>query len=461
MSETIITETIRDGNGVLTDVDSIVFRDPTGAFGVRRTDTLAIVVAAGVALTHVSTGVYRYVITDPAPNINYQYWIRAEYLGEVYEFEKERSGATGGGVAPETIPDALPRSCIGLARYAKLTGYSECALNGVAKEGEVNGECDNPLWTQYQRDTLLYYLAEAQSEIENVTGYPLCPTYFTDEFHSLRTQSAFPIHSRWMKVLAAGVRAETDIQTQATIDYSVEPALIGSLATSVTDVNEIHVFYPGSEREIEPSKVTIAGGSVQIWIPRCRLVTPDAFDTPQGGLDYTDLTNFLEVADVKRVYTDSNVNAEFVYAHRETVGACPHCGCATCGEATEDACLYVANPATGALDALRATNTGGVWTVNRNCYDACPTGVRVNYLAGLSQLTAQLETAVLRLAHSLMPVSPCGCDVFRSLWERDTHVPDFISPEREASSFGWSDGAFFAWKQAHAPNVQSRRASVL
>lgn len=456
MSETIIQETIRIG-GVPTDVTSVVFRDPTNTFGVRRTDNLATVVAAGVSFEHIGTGVYRYVITDPAENLTYNYWVEVTYAGETYAFEKDKSGTTGGGVAPDTIPDALERSCVSLARYAKIVGYSECAIHGVNMESEAHGDCENPIWSQFQRDTLLRYLAEAQADIEGILGYPLCPTYFTAEEHPYR----FPVHTKHVKVIAAGVRAESNVLASAAVDYSVEPARIGPVATSVTDEDEIKVFYPGSEREIEAQRVVISGGTVTVWIPRCRLVAPDAFDTPQGGLDYDDLSNFLNVVDVRRVYTNNATNAQLVYPHRDSVTPCAACGCATCGEATTDACLYVLNSNTGALNALQATYSSGSWSATecRACHTSRPGKVRVNYLAGLTTRDLKLESAVIRLAHTKMPYSPCGCDPLKSSWERDNRIPEVLTRERENSPLGLQDGAWYAFQAALSK--KSIRAGVL
>lgn len=75
-------------DGVLTDVTSAVLRDPTLAFGVKRTDTGAIIVAAGTAFTHVGTGLYQYTITDPAPGLTYQYWIEIVADGETQRIER-------------------------------------------------------------------------------------------------------------------------------------------------------------------------------------------------------------------------------------------------------------------------------------------------------------------------------------------------------------------------------------
>lgn len=457
MSETTIQFDLRIG-GVLTDATpgSVVLSNPAGTFGVRRLDTLATVVAAGTPLVHISTGVYRYSFTDPAPNLTYNYYVQWEYGGNTYNIEQDISGNTGGGVAPSEIPDALPRSCISLARYAFLTGYSECAISGVNNPTDAHGDCENPIWTEFQRNTLLRYLSIAQSKIEKVLKYPLCPTYYAAEEHIYR----FPLHTDWVRLIAAGIRAESDILASAAIDYSVEPARIGPLATSVTDPAQVKLFYPGSEREIEPSKISISGGNVTLWVPRCRMVHPDFFATPEGGLEYDELSNFLDAVDVKRVYTDTSVNASLVYAHRETVSECVACGCFTCGEALEDGCLYVRNPKTGAMDVLKGSFSGGVWTANcSQCHCTRPDKVRVNYLAGLTTRDEELEDATIRLAHTLMPVTPCGCDPLKSMWERDNKIPEFRDNARLENPWGDSDGALYAYRMANLREV--KRAGVL
>lgn len=350
-----------------------------------------------------------------------------------------------------SIPEALPRSCISIARYAVLTGYSECALNGVNAPTDVHGDCENPIWSQYQRDTLLYYLSEAQMEIEQVTGYPLCATYFENEQHPYR----FPVHADWTKLLTAGRTAETTLAAGTSVNYAADPAVIGPLATTVTDPNEIKIFHPGSEREIEPSLVSIAGGNVTIEIPRCRLVDP-AVPVLQGGLAWDDTDNFIATVDVKRVYLDTSVNAKLVWFHR-AAEACPSCGCLTCGEYTADGCLVILNPETGAMGAVRASFNDGWTPTCGHCYSSRPDAIRLYYQAGLSARNLQVENAVLRLAHAKMPSSICGCDVLRSMWERDTRIPEVLTSERENCPFGMSDGAWTAWKFANA--AASRRMS--
>jgi hypothetical protein len=60
--------------GVLTDVTSVTLADlPTvPAYGIRRTDTGAVAVAAGTSLVRVSTGVYEYEFAD-TPGVPYEW----------------------------------------------------------------------------------------------------------------------------------------------------------------------------------------------------------------------------------------------------------------------------------------------------------------------------------------------------------------------------------------------------
>src|SRR5688572_14600986 len=94
-------------NGVLTDATSVVLRDPGAAFGVRRKDTLAAVVASGTAVPRTSLGTYSYAFTDPAGGLAYNYWVEAVFSGATYRFEKETSQpASAAAVSYLTVVDA-------------------------------------------------------------------------------------------------------------------------------------------------------------------------------------------------------------------------------------------------------------------------------------------------------------------------------------------------------------------
>lgn len=75
-----IRRTTRIG-GVLANVTSLVLCDPTGAYGIKRNDTDAVVVAADTAMTNVSVGTYEYTFTDVA-GVSYTVWLKRVYGGQ-------------------------------------------------------------------------------------------------------------------------------------------------------------------------------------------------------------------------------------------------------------------------------------------------------------------------------------------------------------------------------------------
>ncbi len=119
MSTTTIQWNLHVG-GVLTDATSVVFRDPTNTFGVRRLDTLAVVVAAGVALVHTGLGTYSYTFVDPAGGLVYNYWIEWVYNLNTFRYEQDISGTTPGPTPP--VDAAVTAGCGG--RYAEAWQFA-------------------------------------------------------------------------------------------------------------------------------------------------------------------------------------------------------------------------------------------------------------------------------------------------------------------------------------------------
>lgn len=352
-------------------------------------------------------------------------------------------------------------SAIKLAKYAQLAAIPECFLLGVADPNVAADEC-NPIWSYSQRAMIAKYLREAQDEIEQVTHYPLAPRWFTDESHPYRV----PLHLDWHKVIETGVKAVANIGLAQAVDHTADPAVVGPIATTVTDPDEIIVYHPGTDIEIVPSSIVIAGGNVTINIPRCRLVTQAAQDNDENGIDYTDTGcssfgptgSFECFVDVKRVYNDASTQGTLVWPHQSS--DCAYCGCPSCGEYTHDACVYIKNAESGAVDLLKAAYADGAWTADScTCHCSLPSYARVNYRAGMTPLSKQAEDAIIRLAHAKMPSEPCGCGTVQSMWKRDRNVPEVLTRERLNCPFGLSDGAWVAWRFANA--LASRRLMVM
>ncbi len=92
-------------NGTPTDPTSIILRDPTGAYGIKRDDTGAVIVAAGTAMSQTATGVFEYTVSGVDASTTYTASIEIVYAGETYHFEI--TAIAGVDVANVTFPDGL------------------------------------------------------------------------------------------------------------------------------------------------------------------------------------------------------------------------------------------------------------------------------------------------------------------------------------------------------------------
>lgn len=335
-------------------------------------------------------------------------------------------------------------SAVRLARYAAIISYPECNFFGVNADVATGFQC-REIWTKDQRDMVLKYLAEAQYEIEKEVGYPLAPRYIglnqSEEYQDW--QEFKPrIVTRFARFIEAGIEATSNIAIGSVVSHLTDPAVVGPIATTVTNQDEIHVYHPGTDIEIDPSQIVIAGGTVTIYIPRCRMVTQAMADNPDTGIDYNTVANFEATVDVRRIYTDTTTQATLVYPK----------SCAGCDEETVAGCIYVRNKRVGIIDLNFASTNG-------NLCECKPQLVKLHYKAGADVLTRQAEDAIVRLAHAKMPSEPCGCDVIKRLWGRDTNVPEVLTRERLNCPFGLSNGAWTAWKFAQSMKVM--RGSTL
>jgi hypothetical protein len=315
---------------------------------------------------------------------------------------------------------------LSLARYAHIIGYSDCAFFGVDDPSNVNYAC-RKIWTGYDRSNIADYLAEAQEEIENVIGYPMAGKWFEDEEHTYTS----PVSLNFSRILALGIKSCTKIGDGSAVSYLAEPATV-VVPTTLTSTDDIHVYYPDTEEEISPSNMVIAGGNLTISIPKCRLVEYSVRDNDENGIDPTNMTNFQTTVDVVHCTTDTTDQGELVYV--------PSACNTDCTEEVLPICVYLDNASIGTVLLGKP--------VSCICSTGLLTKVRINYKAGLTSLTKQMEMAIVRLAHSKMPTEPCGCDITQRLWKRDRNVPEILDRERLNCPFGLSDGAWMAYKMA-------------
>lgn len=121
-------------NGTLTDVTSAVLSDSTATYGVRRADSGGTVVAAGTAMTHVSTGTYTYTFTEPALGLDYEYVVKATRGGVPSYHAFTKPGATADASTTGTtsitlqVPDTDEPTGIELTGITRLDTNTSVAL---------------------------------------------------------------------------------------------------------------------------------------------------------------------------------------------------------------------------------------------------------------------------------------------------------------------------------------------
>jgi len=361
------------------------------------------------------------------------------------------SGAGSGGstiIVAEYASLISECSAVKLARYAHLVGYDENPFWGIAHNLSDN-QC-RYIWSLADRMMVAKYLCEAQKEIEAELGYLIGYQWTIEEKRPYRC----PTFANYGHVIALGIETHSAILTSAAVNHATDPAVIGPIATSVTDISEIAVFHPGTEIEIIPSSVIISGGMLTIEIPRCRMIKVDYINNLDVGLDYADVATWGETTvDVVRRYNDQTT--QVILSNNHSCSAV--CSATGCSAYTQTACGYVKYPGIGAIEVFPADYIDGAW-IRRSCRCSDYEEMQLNYLSGVP-ITHQLEDMIVRLAHAKMPKEPCGCDPLRNLWERDSKIPDTITRERINCTFGTSDGAWTAWRWAQS--LKLRRGGIV
>ena len=360
-------------------------------------------------------------------------------------------------VPTQRLPKTFrPNPAVSIEEYSRWIDASECEILGVANAPNQNNfEC-RLIWSLSQRQYIQQYLSEAQEELEQFLGYFLNADWvvgdiasepdrlmrYVDQqtpafnngrkmgWHSGWYKNLGVFKARWKHLIKVGTRAESDIELGATVSYATEPAVV-TVATSVEDINEIHVYHPGSNIEINVSEITLAGGTATISIPRCRLVKESLLDNDKNGVDYNTISNFEETVDVKRVFTDTTKQATVI---------CSKCG--SCETTTKSNCLSILNERQGTLEMKNNTLT---------CSCGCvPERIGLNYYCGEQNVTQKAKEMIIRLSHTKMPSEPCGCLIAQRLWQDDREVSDVVTNDQLNNPFGIMRGALITWQWVRA-----------
>lgn len=390
-------------------------------------------------------------------------------------------------MARASIDTLLP-----LDTWAKLMGINPWEFNQIG-EGfpkQNTAQCEHVFfqysWQQdfLSREEIAKCISMAEDMIAAQLTYYPAPKYFVDEVHAYprpynRELYAGGVTNRgqlksvqvnWHKVLGGGVLARTSIAAGVAVTLSdsdgdgVDDTFTASQATSVTDPNEIALYFTAVDRNnepidetwrIRPIRVSISAGTATIVGPSYLLVKPDlTFVTNAVVLNVTDASIYVTTLDMYRVYKDDDTTSA---KQGNAIWELTPCADPPCGVEYSALCLGDRRGEIGFVSIA--------YDLDSSCHSRGPDRVSVNYLAGEPLVNGQMNSImadiVAHLATALLPVDKCGCersDRIVAYWREvapgaGEGLRESIRGSYGENPFGPQRGAQYAWNRIQ-PIVQ-------
>lgn len=392
-----------------------------------------------------------------------------------------------------------------LAKWGEYAGIHPLHLYGISTtEIQAGPFSCGTVWSQHEwqktdavsRDEVLRAIRSAEDDIEDVLGHHLIPTWdygelvrlprpyrselvWTDTFDFRGFPHGF--FAKWGHFIDAGFRHKElidDPVNPTPITWDAADADSGwpqfgtvTVNTTVTDPEEIHVYYPGEngddEFEIRPVQVSISGGVATIRIRRelCALQSLYNSMLPfTSPIDGSNDANFTGSVDVYRVYNDPSVNAQLIWEYDNI---------------TQSGRIFARDNLPSLLSYEPANYVNGAWS---NCISICagrnPDSLRAWYRSGwvnprtglYNEMDPLFARAVAMLSIARLNRPPCGCmqEAFTeyqmdlSVSGGGNTVAHQITDEELANPLGTKRGAVNAWRIiSRFPSRNPNRTGVI
>lgn len=337
-------------------------------------------------------------------------------------------------------------------------------------------------------DNMVYWPAPVYSE-DTIAW----PKYFDPRLHR---SARIDARGGWIPVLLQegyvqniGVEAFTEIQASAPLVFSdrdgdgLDDTFTISVPTSVTDPNEIAVYFTDADRlfeddafsarwRVEPVTVTITAGNALIIGKRWLVVKPTEYeDKGNYPINPTLPANFVTVLDVYRRYTNRDGVDSHVDSQAALIWESRPCSCCGSGSSSDPSAEGWVAARSGIRDIYSGlvtpaeavyNATSGTWVHPGGCLQSCgePDKVKIRYLAGLDLdqngwMQKSMRTLVSRLAAAEMTRRICACDQANrewSNWQFDVsriNAPEVyqITLDVLSNPLGTRRGHIYAWQQ--------------
>lgn len=389
-----------------------------------------------------------------------------------------------------------------LEDFFRILGINPLAANQLFSNTLFpNNNCEGVMfqnaWNhsdRLSRNDIAYAIQAAEREIAQEVGYSLIPDWTIDERLTYPRSGTPGYFGSWGTnpqgqyksvealrghLISGGVRAKTLIQagvavvrTDTDVDNYNETATV-IVATTITDTNEIHLYYPAKSGhdhwEVRPITVSISGGFATITFKSWQIVAANQQDALDAQpLEAEDNSNYETTVDVYRVYNDPSTQVQFMW-EGGGCGSCP-----ACEFGTQYGCFHLRDPRLGML-----APTPGTWNSSTSEFDCAewsvcrePDQVRLYYYSGWRdqsstrpyvEMPPYWKNAVAFYAASKLDRSTCGCNnvqVYIEKFRRDAMFSSqedgnfVITPEFAANRLGTSVGALYAYRRIHQSGLR-------
>ena len=329
------------------------------------------------------------------------------------------------------------------------------------------------------REEIANCIAMAEDMIATELHFWPAPKYFTDEVqqyprpgnrelyaggYTVRGQLK-SVQLNWHKVQGGGVLARTLVNAGTAVVLSdtdgdgIDDLFTLTQATSVTDVNEIAVYFTAADRNndpidetwrVRPVTVAISAGVATVTGHTTLLVPPDLTTRwDAADLDVMTPANYVTALDVYRLYRDDDTTTN---KQGNAIWELTPCATPPCGVEYSALCLGAREAEIGFVSVDYGVDT-------TSCHWRAPDRVSVNYLAGEplvnGQMSHQMADIVAHLATALLPVERCGCeraDRIIAYWREVAPASGEgmrvnIRGSYQEKPFGPQRGAEYAWKK--------------
>lgn len=392
-----------------------------------------------------------------------------------------------------------------LDEFARIIGISPLSFNQLSSTLTPNTVCGD-IFFQYAwqhsdrvgREDIAQAIYEAEQAMAREAGFNLMPDWTTEERLPYPKPSrpenyGTGFNVRWQlksvesekgHVISGGVKTKTLIEAGAAIvrtdldvDQYAETCTV-TVATSITDKNEIRAFYPAKDGddswEIRPIKVRFSGGNAIITFKIWQVVAANQMDAIDAQpLDAASAASYETTVDIYRVWNDPSTQVQFIWENEPSVG-CGSSTCAACQLSTQAGCFHIRDerlgfvvPAPGSYDSSSGEFTQTEWAACRE-----PDQVRLWYRSGYvdrhlerpyAELSEYWKTAIAYFAASKFERPVCGCsnvNQFIEKWRRDAAFSSeemggfTVTAEIASNRLGTSMGALHAWRKINQNGVR-------